>query len=76
MVMQNQKSIKYKELLQLFRKLEEEERILLFQFANFLMLQKKKKSASIRVNWEDIEGITEFESDSSINHDSYIGKTI
>ena len=62
-----------KMLLEEIRSLEDDKKRELLDFILFL---KGKKSSKKKIDWEDITGIAEFEEDASIDHDSYINKTI
>jgi hypothetical protein len=66
-----EKLVKEEKLISTFRSLEEDEQKEILDFILFLKSKDRQKRG-----WDDIIGVTEFESDASINHDKYLGETI
>jgi hypothetical protein len=65
--------INEKILLEEIRSLDDDKKREVIDFIHFL---KKQKTPKKQLSWEDITGITEFEADASIHHDTYLNKTI
>ena len=62
-----------KTILKEIRSLDDDKKREVLDFIRFL---KDRKKAKKHVKWEDIIGVTEFETDASVNHDKYLNDTI